>query len=488
MSQSEINLNLHHAQARVLQSEGEEILFGGAAGGGKSHLLRIIAILFCAAIPNFQVYLFRRLSTDLEKNHMEGPKGFRSLLVPWVEAGLVTIVQDQIRFNWNGSKIHLCHCKDEKDRYKYQGAEIHLLLIDELTHFTETIYRFLRSRVRRVGLKIPQGYETKILCGSNPGGVGHTWVKATFVDPAPPREVWKTPGTEGGMLRQFVPARLEDNPSMATDDPDYKEKLQGLGSAELVKAYLDGDWNVTLGAYFSEFGNRHIIEPFSIPEHWTRFMSMDWGSAEPFSVGWWAVSDGSPVTVFSGNEGQTVQRLYPAGALIRFREWYGASGPNKGLKLKNEEVARGILAREERGERISYRVVDPSVFKEEGGPSIAEAYEKQRVYMERADNSRIPGWQEVRARLVGKEGDPMLYVFNTCRAFVSVFPSLPHDERRMEDLDTASEDHIADEVRYACMSRPWATKRQVVDAPRGVQNMTYDELIAQETEELRKRY
>ena len=183
-----LRVALHPKQWVALLSPATEILYGGAAGGGKSHLMRQAAISWCAEIPGLQVYLFRRIREDLSKNHMEGPSGFRALLAGWVECGFVVIVEDEIRF-WNGSKIYLCHCKDEKDRFKYQGAEMHVLLIDELTHFTEVIYRFLRNRVRMTGIAVPEKYRgrfPRILCGANPGGVGHQFVKTTFIDAAPP--------------------------------------------------------------------------------------------------------------------------------------------------------------------------------------------------------------------------------------------------------------------------------------------------------------
>jgi hypothetical protein len=142
--------------------------------------------------------------------------------------GFCKIVEDEIRF-WNGAKIYLCHCKDEKDIYKYQGAEIHVLLIDELTHWTEAMYRFLRNRVRMVGVTVPKGYEGKfprILCGANPGNIGHLWVKTTFVTAGQPMELRLMEPSEGGMLRQYIPARLEDNPSMTEDDPGYERVLR----------------------------------------------------------------------------------------------------------------------------------------------------------------------------------------------------------------------------------------------------------------------
>src|SRR5829696_3415068 len=156
---AQLDLRLHPKQAEAFNTTANEVLYGGAAGGGKSYLIRVAAILWCTVIPGLQVYLFRRIRDDLVKNHMEGPKGFRALLAGWVLCGFATIVEDEIRF-WNGARIYLCHCKDEKDIYKYQGAEIHVLLIDELTHFTETMYRFLRNRVRMVGIAVPDQYES----------------------------------------------------------------------------------------------------------------------------------------------------------------------------------------------------------------------------------------------------------------------------------------------------------------------------------------
>ncbi len=451
MSQSAaLNLHLHEKQGEALNTDATEVLYGGAAGGGKSHLMRVASILWCAAIPGLQVYIFRRIRDDLVKNHMEGPKGFRVLLAGWVLAGFCTIVEDEIRF-WNGSKIYLCHCKDAKDVYKYQGAEIHVLLIDELTHFTEAMYRFLRSRVRMVGLTLSEAYRGKfprILCGSNPGNIGHLWVKETFVTPVPPMELRHMPDKEGGMLRQFIPARLNDNPSMAQDDPGYEGKLAGLGSETLVRAMRDGDWDVIEGAFFDCWDRqRHVVKPFAIPAHWTRFRSMDWGSAAPFSVGWWAVVS-EPY--------RTGDVLLPRGCLVRYREWYG-----KGDKLTAEEVANGIKQKEA-GETISQGVLDPSTFAEDGGPSIAHRMAAVGVFFRRADNKRVPqhgamgGWDQMRSRLKGDaDGNPMVVCFSTCIDSIRTIPVLQHDPDRAEDLDTEAEDHAADDWRYACMSRPW---------------------------------
>src|SRR5437868_6728908 len=231
-SPAHLEIHLHPKQWVALLSEATEILYGGAAGGGKSFLMRAAAILWCCAIRGLQVYIFRRIRDDLVKNHMEGPKGFRALLAALENDGFCTVVEDEIRF-WNGAKIYLCHCKDAKDVSKYQGAEIHVLLIDELTHFTEQMYRFLRNRVRMVGIVLPPQYVGKfprILCGANPGNIGHQFVKMGWIDGVEALSIRQMAASEGGMMRQYVPAKLNDNPSMATDDPGYEDRLSGLGS------------------------------------------------------------------------------------------------------------------------------------------------------------------------------------------------------------------------------------------------------------------
>ena len=481
MLTSALDLNLHPKQGDALNTEATEVLYGGAAGGGKSHLIRMASIIWCAMIPGLQVYLFRRIRDDLVKNHMEGPKGYRAILSKWVADGLATIVEDEIRF-WNGSKIYLCHCKDEKDIYKYQGAEIHVLLIDELTHFTERMYRFLRNRVRMVGIKLPAdwvGRFPRILCGANPGNVGHQFVKATFVD-AGPMECIRQPPGEGGMIRQFIPAQLDDNPSMAEDDPGYEGRLEGLGSVELVKAMRYGDWNVVEGAFFDNWSHLNIIRPMALPAYLTRFRSMDWGSARPYSVGWWAVAD-DPIQAETAL-GQSI--TIPRGALIRYREVYGSTGkPNEGLKQTAEEVARIVLAKEQ-GETISYGVADPAIFTADGGPSIAERMFSEGLKWRRADNARVArsgalgGWDQMRARISGDEDGPQLVVFSTCRDFIRTVPVLQHDPDRPEDVDTDSEDHAADEARYGCMSRPYVTKAKVTPKPKTMADLTFDDMLA----------
>ena len=200
-----IEVSLHPKQAQAFLSEATEILYGGAAGGGKSFLLRVKAISCAMQHPGVQIYLFRRLFSELVKNHLDGPGGFRALLEPYIRKKYCRIATapPAIRFA-NGSTIHLCHCRFDSEATRFQGAEIHVLMIDELTHFSETIYRFLRGRCR-----LPEGVRGKsvgrlplILCGANPGGPGHNWVKRSFIDFAEPYVIRRMEKEEGGMLRQ----------------------------------------------------------------------------------------------------------------------------------------------------------------------------------------------------------------------------------------------------------------------------------------------
>lgn len=479
----EIDIDLHPKQGEALLTEATEILYGGAAGGGKSHLMRCLAIILCMFVPGVQVYLFRRKFGDLYKNHMEGPTSFLVMLGPYIRSKAVKYNSSKNTLSfWNGSKIHLCHLQHTKDLINYQGAEIHVLLMDELTHFLEKEYRYLRNRVRLGGLEIEDeeiidGFNPKlklpmILGGTNPGGVGHVWVKRTFVDYCNEMEVLRTPAKDGGMLRTYIPARLDDNPTILRTDPNYIDRLEGLGDPALVKAMKDGDWNIVAGGALDDvWTERNILPRFKVPKEWRIDRSFDWGSSHPFSVGWWAESNGEEIEYIEHKleKGKLVEykvtRSFPPGSLIRIHEWYGAKeiGLNEGLKLGPGEIAEGIVAIEKNLREQGYingkvraGPADGQIYQEirKDIDTIADAMAKKKVRWVKADKSpgsRINGLILVREMLKEEEG-PGLFFMKHCKASIATLPVLPRDEKNTEDVDTKAEDHLYDEVRYRVLA------------------------------------
>lgn len=456
---AEVDLDLHPRQGDALLSEATEILYGGAAGGGKSHLMRVAAIMWCLMIPGLQVYLFRRTFPDLEKNHLTGPSSLVAMMGIWLARRIVRYNSQKQTFTFrNGSVIHLCHCQYEKDLVNYQGAEIHVLLIDEITHWTESMYQYLRARVRLGALKVPDPLAhlfPRIVLSGNPGGIGHTWVKMSFVDIQRPFMKMRMPKKEGGMLRQYIPAKLADNPTMAVNDPDYADRLAGLGSPALVKAWLDGDWNIAVGAFFADvWGDQIILQPFALPYSWKITRSFDWGKSKPFSVGWWAVTNGEAAVMADG----TV-RVFPARSLIRIGEWYGWNGKaNQGSRLSDSEIALGIIRRQKQmgiHERVKPGPADSNIFDEENNDSPSEVQKRHGVTWHKADKrpgSRVRGFalmaNRFKATVEGSRENPHMYCFEWCQHFMRTIPNAPRDANNPEDIDSDSEDHVCDESRY----------------------------------------
>lgn len=431
-----------------------EVVYGGARGGGKTDACLGDWALHAKRYGADAKGLFlRRTQIALLPTIERAKRLFRPLGAVWKE-------QDK-RFVWpNGATLYFRYLDKDSDADNYQGHDYTRVYVEELTQFAvpdplDKIKATLRS-----GAGVPTGFRASC----NPGGPGHGWVKERYIEPGAWNIVKSTfvnPFTneEVSRSRVFIPAKLSDNPQLLRNDPGYVANLFMSGSKALVQAWLQGDWDVVEGAFFDCWDtSKHVVQPFIIPKDWTKFRSFDWGSAAPFSVGWWAIA------------GDDYGRI-PRGALVRYREWYGASAPQKGLKLTTEAVAAGILERDAGEDMHVGSVADPAIFAEDGGPSRAEVFSRHGIFFRRADNKRVSGngamggWDEMRQRLVGKDGVPMLYVFETCKDFIRTVPALPHDTKRMEDVDSDAEDHIADEARYACMSRPWVRPLPSKDKP-----------------------
>ena len=483
-----LEFELWPKQLAALRTPAQFLLYGGASGGGKSHLNRVRAILLCLEVPGLQVYLFRRKYAELIKNHSEGPTSFHAMLSPLVQAGLCKIIELEIQFT-NGARIFLCHCQHEKDVWNYQGPEIHVLILEEATQLTEFQIRFLCARVRIPdALKVPPHLKGKLPCiqaTSNPGGAAHGFFKTNFVDvyerlikgslldkkrpvSAADFPCWKMPDIDGGWTAQFIPARLEDNPSI--DPVHYRSALMGLKRKDLVDAMLEGRWDIPIGAMFPECDERrHVIKPTFLADHLFRFRTFDWGSASPFAVLWWAVADGST--------GQ------PEGSLICYREWYGASpfDSARGLAYSNRQMCEGILERTPDDEIVQGTVTDSRPFQAGGGVTIAEEFTAYGVPLQLGDvkpGSRIQGWQQLRSRLIGNEGKPLIYFFDTCRETWRTLTQLQTDSDNVEDAETDGEDHAPDAVSLACKARPVIKKAPPKEVPITEQRITVDQVFS----------
>lgn len=447
---SSLDFSLFAKQSMLFTSPANEILYGGAAGGGKSYAARVIAITACLQIDGLQVYLFRRNNKDLKLTHLEGRSGFKALLSKMKG---VDVLQDTVRFNKTGSRIYLCHADKESDVEKYKSAEIDILMLDEASTFTEFQIRFLRQRLRGTALgEIPEWLEGRLplaLYLSNPSGASFEYLRDKFVFAAEPMQVFRTADDEGGMLRQFIPALLTDNPALMKEDPLYAARIRGMGDDVLIRQYLYGDWSVQTGAFFNSFNERdHVIAPRPIPSHWMRFKAMDWGSYAPSAVLWFAVSDGSESWADKDD-------------LIVYRELYTCQEKDTklGLKLTADELAQRIKEVETDEEKFSYFVADPSIVRKKSdiyrGETFSDIFRNYNMPLLAANNKILDGCNQMRQRFKAKA----IKIFTTCRHLRRTVPLMIHDAKRPEVYDSSLEDHLVDTLRYGGMSNMYSIEK-----------------------------
>lgn len=425
-----------------------EVLYGGAAGGGKSDAL-LIEALRQVHIPYYKAIIFRKTFPECSE-----------LIDRSIE--LYSKIFPGARYNDNkhfwlfpsGAKIYFGSMQHKKDRKKYQGKRYDFIGFDELTHFTWDEYSYMFSRNRPGG----KGTIVYMRATCNPGGIGHGWVKERFITGKIPGQRYKdvliVRGKKFIRDRTFIPSTVFDNQALLDNDPNYLANLALLPEAER-KALMDGNWDSFSGQCFVEWRNdathyddqlwTHVINPFIIPADWKRFRSFDFGYSRPFSVAWWAMS--------------------PEGRLYRYRELYGSTGePNVGLKWTPDKIAEKIAQIEDKYEKGNHiiGIADPSIWDRSRGESVAQTMERFRIYFEPGDNERLPGKMQVHYRFAfDEEGRPMMYIFNTCRDFIRTMPNLVYSERDVEDIDSTQEDHIYDETRYMCNGNTIAPRKNV---------------------------
>lgn len=440
------------AQARAHRFEVGELLYGGAAGGGKTDWLIAEALAVLLEFPGAAAALFRRTMPQLDEL---GGITYRLLdRLPQPQVASYNAVKHVWQFR-NGSRLRLAACARDADVTKYQGAEWALVGFDQLEQFTEFQYTYLLHRLRQSGAvaaaMAAAGYTPKAIGSANPGGVGHGWVKRRWIDPFPtggqPFRPAPTAEVPQPLTRAFIPAKLADNE--ANVDPGYRRQLEAL-TGDTRKAMLDGDWNVYAGQRFREFRTGvHVIDPERLPlpigRGIPRAIGIDYGLDAPFCALWGAKLADDLVVVY--------------------RELYRA-------ELTPEAQARLILDSEARGERGPSRPVpaalDPACWARNpddlrpapkvdagkaGTPappgSIAGKYQAAGLPVRRAHNDRLAGVADVADRLrVRPDGFPRLLIYSTCTNLIRTLPELPRSQKRPEDVDTNAEDHAYDALRY----------------------------------------
>ena len=402
-------------QREFLACRKKYVAFGGARGGGKSWAVRCKAKLLAMRYPGIRMLLVRRSLPELETNHL--------VFLQRELAGVAAFRGSERRFVFhNGSVLQFGYCGCDRDAERYQGAEYDVIFFDEATQLKEPWMRQLSACVRGVN-----EFPKRVYYTCNPGGPGHS----------------------------YIPARVTDNRALLESQPGYVRQLEAL-PPKLRAAWLEGKWEVLAGQVFQEFTDdpehyedrrwTHVIRAFDVPREWNVYRSYDFGYAKPFSCGWWAVDHD--------------------GCVYRIAELYGCTGtPDEGVLWTPERQFGEIRRIEEehpllRGRQIQ-GVADPAIWDASRGESIYETALRHGIFFVKGDNRRIPGWMQLHYRMqFDDEGYPGLYVFENCRAFIRTIPLLEYSRVSPEDVDTGQEDHVADESRYFCMTRPVAPKKQ----------------------------
>lgn len=424
-------------QEEFLAASEQDVLYGGAAGGGKSFALLADPLRYCHN-PNHRGLLLRRTLDELteliDKSRQLYTKAFpgakfRESKSTWVFP--------------SGATIWFTYLDRDKDVTRFQGQAFNWIGIDEITQYpTPYVWDYLRSRLRSTDPELQKSLNMR--CTANPGGVGGWWVKKMYIDsrteniafPAYDIDtmkpfVWPAGHEKAGQplfFRKFVPARLTDNPHLMADG-QYEAMLRSLPEVER-KRLLEGDWDVAEGAAFPEFTRaRHVVEPYELPTNWPRIRAADYGYASPSCVLWGAIDWDNNIWVY--------------------RELYAKH-------LTAEQLADKILEAEELDPLPHYTVLDSSCWNKTGfGPSIAEVMMRQGVRWTPSDRNRIQGKMEVHRRLADDpySQEPRLRIFSTCQHTVKQLAGIPLSKTNSEDVDTKAEDHAYDALRYMVMTR-----------------------------------
>lgn len=442
-------------QMAFCRSWQDEVLYGGAAGGGKTDCLLMEALRYIN-VPRYHGLIMRRTFPELQ-DIIDRTRRYYPLHHGEYRAS------EHVWHFPTGAKISMGHCANDGSEYLYQGREFQYVAFDEAGQFLPKQLLYLFSRCRST---VPN-LRKRIRYASNPGGPAHQFLKDRFRIGEYPTgnttffEEIRMEDKNQVISRTFIPAKLSDNPSLAENDPTYIAMLYQLPEIERLRL-LEGRWDSFEGQAFTEINEQvHGCEPFDIPPEWTRFRSFDWGYSAPFTVQWWAVDYDN--------------RLY------LYREWYGGKKDESkhsyvGIKMTATDIARGIKEREEEDRRQGATVhigpADPAIWSRRRdaktgviGISVADEMNGEGITWLRGDNDRILGKQQVHSRLsLDDNGNAHIQVFRNCDHWWRTMQLLRMHPNKAEDIDDHdAEDHPYDCMRYALMYRPMRPKVRVRD-------------------------
>ena len=415
-----MRIRLTPRQTAFVRADAFEVLYGGAAGGGKSYGQMADALLYAYRYPGSRQLILRRTYGELERTLLR----LAMELYPRKSFTYLSS-RHEGRFS-NGSVLDFGGIENENDVYKYQSAEYDVIRFDELTHFSEGSYRYLLSRVRGAN-----GYPKQVKSTTNPGGPGHGFVKARFIDPAAPDELFYADGTS----RLFLPATLRDNPFLTGADPDYGKRLLLLPERER-RALLDGDWDVFEGQYFHEFDRRvHTCAPFPIPAHWRRYRALDYG-LDMLACYFIALDERGRAYVY--------KEIYQPGLIA-------SAAAKEILRLTDEPI------------RATYAPPDLWSRHKDTGRSTAEIFGENGIALSRVRAERVQGWMALKEWLaVGQDEQGQeaagLCIFHNCRNLIRTLPALCVDPLNPNDVAREPHEltHAPDALRYFVAGRPRA--------------------------------
>lgn len=398
----------------------EEVVYGGAKGGGKSCALVMEALVYGMEHAGATIYLFRETYDDLEAN----------LITEWKEKvpeELYTYHESKhIATLVNGSTVRFRYVKSYQDAKRYQGRSFDFVGVDELTKHEEKSIQELLSCMRS-----PKGFPTRFRATCNPGGIGHAWVKRRYIE-ATERGERQTVDPVSGNTIAFIPAKVYDNKQIMDNDPAYVRRLENLPE-DKRKAYLHGDWDSFEGQAFEEWREDiHIVQPFQIPSTWRRVRAIDYGRSAPFCCLWGALDQDDNLFIY--------KEAYKPG-------------------LDATDQAKLVIEMS-LGEDIYDTILDSACWiPNQHGESIADTYSDNGLYCTQASKNRLNGkdrvhkWLKVLPGIGGGEYS-RLRIFKTCKDLIRTLPALPLDDVNIEDVDTDAEDHAYDALRYLVMSLP----------------------------------